>query len=469
MSILSGGKSAAISAGFICAALAGQAQAQDASINASVTFGVRHYFEDGLYANQSDSGPEGSLELNINGSQPLGTGQLNFDLSGLVESTGTRNMFNPAELNYSASFGNWSLLAGYHTENWGVAESRSVMNVMNPTNNADPMIEDSLLGTPMVNLNYSTAVGTFSAYALLGFTEPTYADGDGARFRSPLEWDSSRAEYEESENERKVDLALRYSGFFDIGGGSLDLQATYFNGTSREAVGLPGCVASFGTVTEAICNQANELIKLAYEAGLDLDLGGLDPDTSIIDDILDLIDPDLADDLLALLSNQPVLGVVPYYQKVEQFGLSGVYAINDLQLRFEASHHETSSGDYLSAVVGGDYTFNNFFAGKGDLTVAVEYLYDDRSPVQPLTVFENDVFLGLNYRFNNTNATELKMGVFHDIDSQARLYTLGLSTRLTDATSIQMNATHVDTNGFNDPLAFIDNDSFLELKFTSYF
>ncbi|MBR9764068.1 MAG: hypothetical protein GYB53_11235 [Rhodobacteraceae bacterium] len=469
MSILSGGKSAVLSAGAICAALVGQAQAQEASFNASVAFGVRYYFEDGLYVDQSEAGPEGTLEINLNGSQPLGPGQLNFDLDGLVESTSSRNLFNPAELNYSASFGSWSLLAGYHTENWGVAESRSVMNVMNPTNNADPMIEDSLLGTPMVNLNYSTGIGTFSAYALLGFTEPTYADGDGARFRSPLEWDPSRAEYEADEDDRKVDLALRYSGFFNIGAGSLDLQATYFNGTRREAVGLPGCVRSFGPVTEVICDQANQLIQTAYENGLDLDLDGLDPDTTIIDDILDMIDPDLADDLLALLSNQPVLGVVPYYQKVEQVGLSGVYALEDLQLRFEASHHETSAGDYLSAVVGGDYTFNNFFSGKGDLTVAVEYLYDDRSPVQPLTIFENDVFLGFNYRFNNTNATELKLGVFHDIDSQARLYTMGLSTRVSDATSIEMNATHVETNGFNDPLAFIDNDSFLELKFTSYF
>lgn len=469
MSYFSGGKTAAISAGAIFAALVGQAQAQEAEVNASVSFGVRYYTEDGLYPEQSDAGAEGAFEFNINGAKPIGPGQLNFDIDGLADITGTRNVLNPAELNYTQSFGNWSVLAGFHTENWGVAESRSVMNVMNPTNNADPMIEDVLLGTPMVNLNYTSSIGTFSAYALTGFIEPIYAEGDDARFRSPLEWDSSRAEFEASKRDRNLDLALRYAGYFSVGAGSLDIQATYFNGTSREAVGLPGCVGSFGTVTEAICNQANVLIQQAYEAGLDLDLDGLDFDVSNIEDILDQIDPDLADDLVALLSTEPVLGAVPYYQKVEQIGLSTVYALNDLQLRFEASVHETSTGGYFSGMVGGDYTFNGFFAGKGDLTVAAEYLYDDRSPVQPLTIFENDVFLGFNYKFNNANATELKMGVFHDIDSKARLYTMGVSSRLTDETSIEFNATHVDTQGYNDPLAFIGNDSFMELKFTSYF
>ena len=89
--------------------------------------------------------------------------------------------------------------------------------------------------------------------------------------------------------------------------------------------------------------------------------------------------------------------------------------------------------------------------------------------LQPATVFEDDLFLGMNYRLNNASDTEVKLGVFHDLSSEARLYTLRLSSRLTDSSSFEVNASHATTTGWNDPLAFIKDDSFVEVKLTTYF
>lgn len=440
---------------------AGSALAQEASFNASLSAGLRYYPEDGLYAGQSSSGVEAFGEMTLGGEIALGAGRLTFDLDGILDSTGTLDRGNIAELHYSQSFGDWSLLAGFHTENWGVAESRSVMNVMNPVDGTDPLVQDTLLGTPMVNLNYHSGIGTFSAYALLGFIEPTFPKGDEGRFRSLLQWDPDRAYYDEDRDARNVDLALRYSGYFALGNGSLDVQATYFNGTSREALAMPGCINALGPVNEAMCDAINDAIAVGIAQGdLPVDAG----------DFWDTMDEIMTDDLASALSGlPPVAGLIPYYRKVEQVGLSAVYAINDLQLRAEASWHDVGTEEYLSAVVGGDYTFNGLGGGDGDLTMVMEYLYDDRGALQPATVFEDDLFLGMNYRLNNASDTEVKLGVFHDISSEARLYTLRLSSRLTDSSSFEVNASHATTTGWNDPLAFIKDDSFVEVKLTTYF
>ena len=161
---------------------------------------------------------------------------------------------------------------------------------------------------------------------------------------------------------------------------------------------------------------------------------------------------------------------MPYYQKVQQVGLSAVYARGDLQLRFEGAYRDPKgeSGSF-AAVVGGDYTWSNFAGSDGTLTLAVEYLYDGGDSRQPTSIFENDVFLGLNYLLNDTGDTRFQLGGFYDLDSQAQLYQLSLSTRLNDNMRAELSAVHVKTNGWNDPLAFIADDNFVQLRFSAFF
>ncbi len=432
------------------------------TFNAKAATGLRFYTEDGLYSGQSSSGAELFVELGLDGHFNAGNGKITFSFDGLLEETDTRNLFNIGELHFSQSFGNWDILAGFHTENWGVAESRSIVNVMNPIDRSNPTENDQLLGTPMVNLNLHTNAGTFSAYALLGFIEPHFGDGDEARFRSPVEFASRRANFEEGDD-RHVDYALRYSHNFNVGNGALDVSASYFNGTSREAVTLPGCAnTNGGDIFESVCNAVNDAIAAAYDAGIADNIGDAD-------DFFDFLGENLTDDIATLISTIPIVGLVPYYQKIEQVGLTAVYSNNDLQLRFEGIYREAQGDDFFAAVVGGDYTFTGIGGGAGDLTVALEYLYDDRAANQPLTLFEDDIFLGLNYRFNNARDTSITFGMFHDLDSQAQLFNAGVSTRLSDSIRLDVNASHVSVDSFNDPLAFIKDDTFVEFKFTAFF
>ncbi len=445
----------------LCSALSVPAFAQEKTVDISARFdfGLRHYVEDGLFDGQSSSGSYFFLGAHLDGSGQVGPGNVVFQFSALADGTNGRSYFNVKKAYYTQVFGNADFLIGWNVENWGVAESRSVMNVLNPRVTTDVEGDYDLVGTPMINANYNTRFGTISGYALLGLKQPILPD-ESSRHRALFETDGDRAIYQG--NEGDVDVALRFTNNYAVAGGGLDVAAHYFNGTNRNPVSLPGCVNSVGPITEAVCSTYNQTIASIYESGFP---AGRDPQ-----DLFDFLDANVNDQFLSLLSGVPAVGLIPYYQKIEQVGASFVFARNDLQLRFEGTYTMPRNEDgYFSGVVGGDYQFHNVGLQGSALTLALEYLYDDRDSRQPLTLFEDDIFVGAHYLFNDPRDTRIRLGGFHDLDTQARLYQLQISTRLTDSLSAEFNAVHIDSDGWKDPLSFAKDDNFFEIKFSTYF
>lgn len=425
---------------------------EDFRLSGRIDAGVRHYLDDGLYQGQTAAGSTPFFGLSIEGSGSAGAGNVVFDFSGLYDEDTGRSYFNVAKFYYYQSFASSDFLFGFETENWSVVESRSVINVINPRNESGSLLGNDLLGTPMFAGNFYTDIGTFSAYALLGFLEPN-SDDASSRFRAPILPDYGNPVFEEGEG-RHLDLALRYTTNFNIGDGAADFSVSYFDGTSR----TPVCTAD--GVNPSNCSAA-------IIAALGPIPGAPGPGASS-DEFWAWMGANATDAMVASASATPVPNLRALYQHIRQIGTSFVYARNDLQLRFEGIYRESNGFDQVSAVVGGDYTFNDITPGGASLSVALEYLYDDRDPEMGFALFQNDVFLGLGYRFNNHLDTKLDFGVFHDLDSKANLYTLGVSSRLNDRLAVSLNATKVDVDGWNDPLAFAKEDTFLEF-YLSYF
>lgn len=430
------------------------------SLSGQVDFGFRAYPEAGLFAGQSAVGIGFVLGAELTAGMGIGPGDVTLQFAALSDDRDGRSNVNVKKAYYTQVFDNWDLLVGYNVENWGVAESRSVLNVLNPVDGTDFSFGQDQLGTPMINANFSTALGTFSAYALVGFEQPSVPNRD-ARGRGPWATYNARAVYQEG-NGRNFDTALRFSGNYSLGEGSLDISASYFNGSSRQAVGLPGCGFSSATVSEAACTAINDAVVALYQGGFVAGTGS--------GALWDFLAANATDPIMQAISAVPSAGIVPYYPKIQHAGFSAVYARGDLQLRFEGAYRkpkgETGS---FAAVAGGDYTWPDFAGTGGTLTLALEYLYDGRGARQPAAIFENDVFLGLNYLLNDTRDTRLQVGGFYDLDSQAQLYQLSVSMRLNDNMRAELSAVHAKTNGWNDPLAFIRDDNFVELKLSAFF
>jgi hypothetical protein len=198
-------------------------------------------------------------------------------------------------------------------------------------------------------------------------------------------------------------------------------------------------------VSVAACSQFNTDVLAAYQSG-----------GTVIDAA--------ADAGLASLT-----ALTPYYQEIRQYGLTAVYVQRDAQLRFEGFHREAAGESFSAAIVGSDYAFHDVLGGSGTLTVGLEYHYDGRSERHPVTVYEDDLFLGFNFRANDTNDSTVDFGVFYDLDEASQIYSLSMSRRFGDRTRVSINANHVNASSALDTLSSVDGSSFIEFSVSTFF
>ena len=140
-----------------------------------------------------------------------------------------RTHFDVRELIYHRYEPRWELRAGMGRVFWGVTESRHLVDVINQTDLVEDIDGEDKLGQPMLNLTLKGDWGALDAFVLPGFRERTFPGRHG-RVRSIPFVDADAAIYESGAEQRRVDLALRFS----TTAGDWDLGLAHFHGTSRE-------------------------------------------------------------------------------------------------------------------------------------------------------------------------------------------------------------------------------------------
>ena len=142
-----------------------------------------------------------------------------------------RTHFDVRELYIRQYIDDWTILAGINRVFWGVTESRHLVNIINQTDQVENTDGEDYLGQAMLNIANQTDYGLVSLYILPGFRESTFSGVNG-RFRGGTLVDTDNANYESGAGEYHTDIALRYSHVL----GDFDIGASYFYGTSREAI-----------------------------------------------------------------------------------------------------------------------------------------------------------------------------------------------------------------------------------------
>jgi len=174
------------------------------------------------------------------------------------ETDDERSLTDLREAYWAREAESYELLIGVNTVFWGVTESVHLVDIINQTDAVADIDGEDKLGQPMINLELQRDWGLVSVYVLPWFRERTFAGVDG-RLRTPLPVDAS-PQYESSDEENHVDLALRYSHYVD----NVDFGVSAFSGTSREARLLPN---ANGSVLTPFYDQIDQL-------GLDLQYTG---------------------------------------------------------------------------------------------------------------------------------------------------------------------------------------------------
>jgi hypothetical protein len=225
---------------FLLSALVAESGRASWDISSNIDLTTRSFTEDASWPGQDDTTTQlsiaGTTELRWRAEESRASiiPYLRYD-----ETDDERSLADLREAYWAKEGEAFELLIGANTVFWGVTESVHLVDIVNQTDAVADVDGEDKLGQPMINLEMQRDWGLISAYVLPYFRERTFAGEDG-RLRTPLPVDTDNPQYESSDEENHVDLALRYSHYV----GSVDIGISAFSGTSREARLLPNADGS---------------------------------------------------------------------------------------------------------------------------------------------------------------------------------------------------------------------------------
>lgn len=228
---------------------------------------------------------------------------------------------------------------------------------------------------------------------------------DEGRLRFPLAVADDLARFESDDEESHIDYALRYTHFI----GDTEFGLALFDGTSRDPILQPG-------------------------------LNG---------------------------SSQPVL--IPFYPQITQIGVDVQTIVENWLWKIEMIHRDFDSvgEDYSAVTAGFEYTFYGIAGSIVDLGTLLEYSWEDRE-VDP-GVFDNDVFAGLRFAFNDVQSSEILGGIVYDTDKGSQTLRVEASRRLGDSWKLTGEMQVFSNIDVDDPLFAFSRDDFMLVELAYYF
>ncbi len=291
---------------------------------------------------------------------------------------------------------------------WGVTESVHLVDIINQTDFVENVDGEDKLGQPMVSLRWLKDWGTVDLFVLTGFRERTFPGEDG-RPRLPLPIRDDLAGFESGREDRRVDLAVRYSHYF----GDFDIGLAHFSGTLREP---------------------------RFEAALV---------------------PAMGDQLT------PSLFLIPNYDRLEQTSLDLQATKGAMLWKLEMLSRENFDGRSTAFVAGFEYTFSGIFESAVDLGVIAEYIFDDQPAIR--TSFRNEVALGGRFAFNDVQDTELLAFAVVDADTQTSLVSLEGGRRFGQSWRLSLEGRLFLNPDPEDFLFGLRDDDYVQLTLERFF
>ena len=299
----------------------------------------------------------------------------------------------------------WEIRLGFDRVFWGVAEVHNLVDIVNQVDLVEHPRDRPKLGQPMAHLTMSGDWGVAEAFLLPYHRKRTFP-GPRGRHRSGYPIDDD-ALYESGAEERRVDLAFRYSNAV----GLLDFGLSAFAGTSREPVFLP---------------------------------------------------------------TGPAGPLIPYYERIRQFGVDAQLTTEPWLYKMEAIHRGGARNllgreeDYGALVLGLERTLYALFGSGTDLTVLAEWLYDGRGR-RATTVWQNDLFVSGSLAFNDVQDTRLVAGLLGDLRHDYRALNMELKRRLSDSWTVRLEGVATLSADPKDLTYSGRRDSFAGVDFTFSF
>ncbi|MGI9235418.1 MAG: hypothetical protein ACR2RD_17430 [Woeseiaceae bacterium] len=161
--------------------------------------------------------------------------------------------------------------------------------------------------------------------------------------------------------------------------------------------------------------------------------------------------------------------LLPVYDQMTQFGIDVQYTAEAWLWKLEAIARDTRVDSFMAAVAGFEYTFYGVNESSADVGLLLEYLYDDRNSLSPLTASDNDLFVGTRLALNDADDTSVLAGIAVDLDTQELFLNIEAERRFGDKLSAELQLRTFMNAGHGDTLFAIEQDDYLQLRLSWYY
>lgn len=364
----------------------------------------RYFIEEPLLSEQEEHGASVSAYLEYYRDFDDSSQRIAFTgFARLDSADDERSHADIRELYWWKDFNQFELYAGIRKVFWGVTESVHLVDVINQADALENLDGEDKLGQPMIQLVKVSDIGTFQAFVLPYFRERE-SIGPSGRLRPGVQI-LDEASYQSSDEESHIDLAFRWSHYFDI----WDVGFSHFSGTQRNPIYQP------------------------------------------------------------IFSDEGLIGLRPYYAQVEQSGLDIQATMGAWLLKLELASIDEQDESRNTALAGGfEYTFFTVAGTNGDLGIVLEYQFDDRIGLRQ-SVSQNDIAGGIRWAFNDLDGSSILALVSQDLDYGNQFFSLELSRRLNDDWKLEAEARIFNQIDERSPEYALREDSYIQLEMRRYF
>lgn len=383
----------------------------------------RLFFENPAYTGQQDN--SASVVFNPELRFPVGEGydDITFEYFTRIDGADEeRTHVDIRQLRYLKVGDGWEARLGIGKVFWGVTEGQHLVDIVNQTDAVENLDGEDKLGQPMINVTLLKYMdyGIFDFFVLPGFRERTFV-GEEGRLRTGLVVDTDDASYEDGEEEKHVDYALRWSHTIDV----FDIGLSHFYGTSRDPV-LNGADFVLGP-SGPVPTKLVPFYPIINQTGLDLQAS-------------------LEGWLLKL-------------EVISRDGINRVDPTNGLFI-----------DDRYTALAGGfEYTIVDFLETGIDLGLIAEWNHDDRDK-EATTTFQDDVLVGTRWAFNDAESSEILAGFVQDLDYSTTTASLEASTRLSDHLKLTVEGrAFIEVDDEDIVVKQLESDGFIQTQLDYYF
>ena len=126
------------------------------------------------------------------------------------------------------------------------------------------------------------------------------------------------------------------------------------------------------------------------------------------------------------------LALQPYYTIIDQFSVDAQYTRGATLWKLEAMMRGGHGDRFAAGVFGVEHTLFSVGPGPADLGLLAEIMLDGRGGDAPFTAFDNDVFVGFRWAFNDVQGTSILGGPIVDLNHGETIAFLEAERRLGD-------------------------------------